>query len=86
MGNFNGLVGADEEGIVGNFESLNTNGKFLKEFVKTNGWGLINADRTRTTGMFTRSAGGFSTILDYAISSQFANMLVKSLEIDESGC
>ena len=73
MGDFKGHVGDDKEGIDGNREDINENGRSLRDFMKRNRWTMKNADKNRTTGLFTRSSGGFSTILDYVITDSIAD-------------
>ena len=53
MGDFNGHIGDGEDGIRGNWSQVNSNGVLLKNFIKTNELVLINADKTRTTGLYT---------------------------------
>ena len=69
VGDYDGHIGDDEEGIPGNKESINLNGSLLRTFVKSNHLELINADEELTTGKFTRSAAGNSTILDLAMTT-----------------
>ena len=69
MGDFNGHVGNGHvgngpDGIPGNSDRVNYNGELLQSFIRVNNMIIVNADPTRTVGRFTRSAGGFSTILD----------------------
>ena len=85
MGDFNGHVGNGPDGIPGNSWRVNYNGELLQNFIRVNNMTMVNADLTRTVGRFTRSAGGFSTILDYTICSQSANGLIKNMHIDEEG-
>ena len=85
MGDFNGHVGNGEHGIPGNLAGVNSNGVFLQDFIAVNDLSLINADSTRTKGLFTRTAGGFSTILDYVVASRGIDQDIISLVIDEEG-
>lgn len=85
MGDFNGHVGNGEHGIPGNLAGVNSNGVLLQDFIAVNDLSLINADSTRTKGLFTRTAGGFSTILDYVVASRGIDQDIISLVIDEEG-
>jgi len=68
MGNFNGHVGNGEYSIPDNLAGVNSNGVLLQDFVAVNDLSLINADSTGTKGLLSRTAGGFSTILDYVVA------------------
>ena len=85
VGDFNGHIGNGLDGIEGNKGEVNTNGRLLKAFISNNSMNLINADKSITTGTFTRSAGGCSTILDYALTSRGHIGLVEAMLIDENG-
>ena len=85
MGEFLGHVGSDEEWICQNFGTINTNSKLLRGFNSTNNWVLVKTDETKTSGLYTRSAGGFFTILDYTISAQDTFQWINQLIIDEKG-
>ena len=85
MGDFNGHVGQGADGIPGNLAGVNSNGVLLQDFIAVNDLRLINADRSRTKGLFTRTAGGYSTILDYVVSTRRIDKDITSLTIDEAG-
>ena len=68
LGDFNGHIGCDEDGITGNKEKTNSNGVLLQQFIKNNALTLLNADPRITAGMFTRTAGGNTTVLDYGLA------------------
>ena len=85
VGDYNGHVGNGVDGIPGNLPGINTNGALMLEFIQLNKLKMINADQTRTNGLFTRSSGGFSTILDYALASRGADNMITRMEIDEVG-
>lgn len=63
LGDFNGHVGSGEGGIGGNLPNINFNDRLLQDFVSVNTLKVVNADPKLTSGLFTRSAGGFG-ILD----------------------
>ena len=85
LGDFNGHIGCDEDGIAGNKEKTNSNGVLLQQFIKNNALTLLNADPRITAGMFTRTAGGNTTILDYGLASKEGVGLIDSMSIDENG-
>ena len=85
MGDFNGHVGNGQDGIPGNHTHTNSNGKMLQDFIAVNNMSMLNADQSRTTGLFTRSANGFSTILDYAIVMAGLDQDITEMDIDETG-
>ena len=85
VGDYNGHIGDDEEGIPGNKESINLNGSLLRTLVKSNHLELINVDEELTTGKFTRSAAGNSTILDLSMTTPGDKRLVEHILIDEDG-
>ena len=85
MGDFNGHVGNGQTGVEGNHESTNFNGRLLINFIENNGLRMINADKNKTSEIFTRSAGGYATLLDYALASPLASHWIQGLEIDVEG-
>ena len=85
LGDFNGHVGNGEDGIVGNLPNVNFNGRLLQDFVSVNTLKMVNADQEITSGIFTRSAGGFSTVLDYVLATGGASSRIRKLHIDEEG-
>ena len=85
FGDFNGHVGCGEDGIDGNQPSVNFNGRLLQDFVAINNMKMVNADPNLTTGMFTRTAGGYATVLDYVLSTGGISSRICSLKIDEEG-
>lgn len=85
VGDYNGHVGNGVDGITGNLPGINSNGALMLEFIQLNNLKMINADQTRTKGLFTRSSGGYSTILDYALASRGADKMITKMEIDEVG-
>ena len=46
---------------------------------------MVKADPNLTTGLFTRTAGGYSTILDYVLSTGGISSRICSLKIDKEG-
>ena len=85
FGDFNGHVGCGEDGITGNLPNVNFNGRLLQDFVAINRMKMVNADLNLTTGLFTRTAGGYSTVLDYVLSTGGISSRICSLKIDEEG-
>ena len=85
MGDFNGHVGNGQDGIPGNHAHVNLNRKLLQDFIAVNNMNMLNSDQTRTTGLFTRSANGFATILDYAIVMAGLDQDIIEMDIDETG-
>ena len=85
VGDYNGHVGNGIDGIPGNLPGINSNGALMLEFIQLNKLKMINADQTRTMGLFTRSSGGSSTILDYALATKGADKMITKMEIDEVG-
>ena len=83
MGDLNGHIGNGEDGIPGNLPNVNFNGILIQNFVKTNNMRLVNAEPEITSGLFTRSAGGNSTILDYVLATAGAIQKIKAMEVDE---
>ena len=84
-GDFNGHIGNKEYGIPGNKDHVNSNGVLLQQFIRSNNLILLNADSNITTGMYTRSAGGIPTILDYGLATKDSIDLVRRMIIDEPG-
>ena len=85
LGDFNGHIGNKEYGIPGNKDHVNSNGVLLQQFIRSNNLILLNADSNITTGMYTRSAGGIPTILDYGLATKDSIDLVRRMIIDEPG-
>ena len=85
VGDLNAHVGDGPQGIEGNRPEVNSNGRKLRSFIEYNGMIMINADKARCDGLFTRVTPNSSTILDYAIASGTMQPLVDRLLIDESG-
>ena len=46
---------------------------------------MVNADPNLTTGLFTRTSEGYSTILDYVLSTGGISSRICSLKIDKEG-
>lgn len=76
-------VGSGEDGIPGNLSNVNYNGRLIQDFVSVNNMVIVNAKQEVTSGLFTRSAGGYSTILDYVLTSGGLMSKINSLTIDE---
>ena len=85
LGDLNGHVGDGVNEIEGNHPSVNFNGRLIHNFVEFNNLYMINADLTKTKGVFTRVGGGNAIVLDYVLATQGAKELVQGLEIDEQG-
>ena len=77
LGDFNGHIGNKEYGIPVNKEHINSNGVLLQQFIRSNNLILLNVDSNLTTGMYTRSAGGIQTILDYGLATKDSIDLVQ---------
>ena len=72
VGDFNGHVGNDLEGVEGNKADINSNGRLLRSFVDTNNLTMLNADKQICSGIFTRSTANSVTLLDYALADDGA--------------
>lgn len=59
------------------------NGRLLLDFVDRNNLSMINADKTRCTGTFTRITRRSSTILDYVLATESHGQIVNRVCIDE---
>ena len=83
IGDFNGHVGSDEDGVPGNRGDINSNGHRLRSFVSNNNLTLLNADKSLCFGTFTRSTSNSVTVLDYALADAGARNRVNCMIIDE---
>lgn len=53
LGDLNGHVGNDDQGIEGNHPNINYNGQLLRSFIDSNDLVMFNADKERCSGVFT---------------------------------
>ena len=55
IGDFNGHIGCDAQGIPGNNPDINHNGTLVRDFIHYTGLNLVNSDQARCSGVFTRA-------------------------------
>ena len=55
IGDFNGHIGCDAQGIPGNNPDINHNGTFVCDFIHYTGLNLVNSDQAQCSGVFTRA-------------------------------
>ena len=82
LGDLNGHVGNDDQGIDGNHPDINYNGQLLRSFVNSNDLVMINADKERCSEVFTRETINSTTCLDYVLADANSNDLIVSLSVD----
>ena len=83
VGDFNGHIGCDDQGVVGNNPDINYNGRLIREFVFNNDLVIVNADKDRCSGTFTRVVSNSVSLLDLAIEGRGPSVLVHSMVVDE---
>ena len=82
IGDFNGHVGNDEDGITGNRGDINSKRHRLRSFVTINSLLLLNANQSWCSGTLTRLTSN-SVTLDYALADVGAKNRVNCMIIDE---
>ena len=86
MADFNAHVGnSPEEGIRGNHQGVNPNGRRFLDFLSLTKMKHINGQQHLTKGLWTRQRGSSKTIIDYATISEEHLLTVQSLFIDDKG-
>ena len=66
-GDLNGHVGNDIDGIPNNLPHVNFNGTLIRDFVSSSNLRIVNADRLRCNGVFTRVTANSISCLDYVL-------------------
>ena len=84
LGDLNGHVGNDDRGIEGNSPDINYNGKLLRDFIDSNDLIMINADKTRCSGLFTRTNSNSATCIDYVLADSNSEELIMQMTIDSN--
>ena len=84
LGDLNGHVGNDDRDIEGNSPDINYNGKLLRDFIDSNGLIMINADKTRCSGLFTRTNSNSATCIDYVLADSNSEELIMQMTIDSN--
>ena len=64
MGDFNGHIGCDAQGVAGNLPYINHNGRLARDFCSCNDLLVVNADKSRCTGIFMRVVTNSVSLLD----------------------
>ena len=82
VGDFNGHVDNDLEGVEGNKADIKRNGRLLWSFIDVNNLTMLNADKQICSGTFTRLTGNSVTLLDFALADEGAKRRVKCMIID----
>ena len=82
VGDFNAHVGNDEEGIPGNHNKVNRNGKKLRELMERRNLVIINSTEC-CKGLWTRVEGDKKSAIDFAICNESMMNRLHSMEIDE---
>ena len=81
VGDLNGHVGNDEEGISNNLPSVNFNGTLIRDFVSSSNMHIVNADESRCCGLYTRVTANSISCLDYVLENKEHNT-VSSMKVD----
>ena len=66
-GDLNGHVGNDIDGIPNNLPHVNFNGTLIRDFGSSSNLRIVNADRLRCNGVFTRVTANSISCLDYVL-------------------
>ena len=83
LGDFNAHIGNDEDGIEGNIEKINQNGKLLRSLIERRCLYVINGTE-KCSGKWTREdPNGSKSIIDYVIANENAIDDVENMIIDE---
>ena len=82
VGDLNGHVGNDEEGIPFNLPSVNFNGTLIRDFVLPSNMRSVNADVSRCCGLYTRVTANSISCLDYVLEENKEHNTVSSMKID----
>ena len=69
--------------MVGNNPDINYNGRLIGEFVYNNDLRIVNADKDRCSGTFTRVVANSVSLLDLVIEGGGPTVLVHSMVVDE---
>ncbi|XP_023340430.1 uncharacterized protein LOC111710556 [Eurytemora carolleeae] len=84
IGDFNGHIGCDAQGIPGNNPDINHNGALVRDFIHYTGLNLVNSDQARCSGVFTRATLNSISCLDLVLEDNKVGELVEELFIDEN--
>ena len=84
-GDFNGHIGADSQGILGNGSDINSNGRLKLNFVSDNGLRIVNGDSDQCEGLFTRMTANSVSALDLVLEDDLEDKLVLAMSIDTYG-
>ena len=83
LGDFNAHIGNDEDGIQGNIEKINQNGKALRSLIERRSLFIINGTN-KCTGKWTREdPNGGKSIIDYVIANENAVDNIENMKIDD---
>ena len=82
VGDLNGHVGNDNEGIPNNLPHVNYNGTLIRDFVSSSNLRIVNADRTRCNGVFTRVTANSISCLDYVLEEVKERTTVSKMTVD----
>ena len=84
IGDLNGHIGNQKEGIKNNKPQINPNGQLIINYTKTHNLMILNRNE-KTSGLWTRQANGINTIIDYALLDKNFKKDFISMEIDDNG-
>ena len=83
VGDLNAHIGNDEDGIEGNIEKINQNGKLLRSLVERRCLFVINATE-KCIGKWTREdPNGGRSIIDYVIANENSVDNIENMQIDD---
>ena len=82
LGDPNGHIGNDARDIEDYAPDVNYNGTLLRDFILSTNLVLLNADKTRCSGVTTRRTMNSSSCLDYVLADTGANESIVSLTVD----
>ena len=84
IGDLNGHIGCDAQGIPGNNPDINVNGTLVRDFIHNTGMKLVNSDQIRCTGVFTRATLNSISCLDLVLEDTKAGEIVQDMFIHEN--
>lgn len=82
IGDTNAHVGNDEDGIKGNLDKINRNGRKLRELVERRNLTIVN-NTELCKGLWTRVSETGKSAIDLAICNEAMLMKLQNMEIDE---
>ena len=80
IGDFNAKIG---NLIQGNKDTITKSGRHLKRIVEKQRLKIINADKSKCRGIWTREQGKEKSVIDYVITNSQQSETMKKMQIDE---